>query len=78
MFLMQLLLYLPVTLQTADTPLENMAHEVAQQINEQRQKIAAVYSKSLLKKASEDQLIAVYKGLVAKHGRIVGLMEDSS
>ena len=73
MFLMQLSLCLALMLQAADTPLENMAHEVVEQISEQRQQIAAIYAKSLLQKASEDQLVAVYRGLVANHGLIVGI-----
>ena len=73
MCLMRLLLFFPLMLQPVDTPLDNMAERVVEQINKQSQRIAGAYHRNLLKQVSEDQLLAVYKGLFAKHGRIVGM-----
>lgn len=73
MCLLRLLLFFPLMLQPVDTPLDNMAERVVEQINKQSQRIAGAYHRNLLKQVSEDQLLAVYKGLFAKHGRIVGM-----
>ena len=72
-YLTKLLLLLPSILQPTDTPLDNMAQQVVEQISEQRQHIADVYGKILLKAVSEDQLLALYKGFFEKHGRVVGM-----
>lgn len=73
MHLTKLLLLLPSMLQPTDTPLDNMAEQVVEQISEQRKHIAGVYHKNFLKQISEDQLLALYKGFFTKHGRIVGI-----
>lgn len=73
MYLTKLLLFLPSILQPTDTPLDNMAEQVVEQISEQRKHIAGVYHKNFLKQISEDQLLALYRGFFTKHGRIVGI-----
>ncbi len=73
MYMTKVLLILPLMLQPVDTPLDGMANQVVKQINEQPKHIAGVYHKALLKQVSEDKLLALYKGFLTKHGRIVGM-----
>jgi beta-lactamase class A len=72
-YLTQLLLLLPLMLQPTDAPLDGMADRVVEQINEQPKHIAGVYHKALLKQVPEGKLLALYKGFLTKHGRIVGM-----
>ncbi len=73
MYMIRLFLFLPLMLQPTETPLDNMAEQVVEQINEQGKRIAGAYHKNFLKQISEDQLRALYKGFRTKHGRIVGM-----
>ncbi len=73
MVLTKLLFVLPLLLQPTETPLDAMADRVVEQINEQEKQIAGAYSKGFLQQVPEGQLIQLYKGYFAQHGRIIGL-----
>lgn len=73
MYLTKLLLFLPLMLQPIDTPLDNMAEQVVEQINKQSKRIAGAYHKNFLKQVTEEKLLDLYKRFHTKHGRIVGI-----
>ncbi len=73
MHLTTLLLLLPLMLQPTKGPLDDVADQVVQQINEQNPHIARAYHKSLLKQVPESRLVGLYKDFFTKHGRIVSV-----